>query len=157
MRPLLKRIAVNGLLTAGVLAVVGLGLAELARLWLVSQAPGRAVPVAAAAAPAADPMAGTLRTRVPLVMAAWGFAFVALGEAGLYLVRGNPKPAAAKKPADLTPDPAEVLLEELLRQAEAAQAQAEPAPAARAAHAHRLAGTGPSRDNTPVQHPATPG
>ena len=63
-----------------------------------------------------DVVGATLRSRVPLVLAAWGFVFVAVGEILLYWRRSRRKLIAAK-PAE--PDPAEKLLEELLSQVEA--------------------------------------
>lgn len=106
MHPALKRILVNGLVTAGFLGLIGYGYAELAGMWVAGGTGTR---------PRADdvPVADALRTRVPLLMAAWGFAFVAAGEGLLYRFR---RPA---KPRELKPDTAEVLLEDILRQVEA--------------------------------------
>ncbi len=64
-----------------------------------------------------DPVGDSLRTRVPLMLALWGFLFVLVAELVIWRVRGN-KPAT--KPAEPPPDDAEKLLNELLSQAEAA-------------------------------------
>ena len=113
MRRVFKRIALNGLLTALILGLVGTCYAELAGLWLTG-AGTRSAP---------DPsMQDALRTRVPLTMAAWGFLFIAVTEFGLYLWRGEPKDRV-KKDAAAQPDEAELLLEELLQQAEAKTAR----------------------------------
>jgi hypothetical protein len=115
MRDVLRRIALHGGLTAIVLAIVGFMLAELATIWLAGS-PGVRMSTG-------EPVAGTdvddavgarLRTRIPLLMAAWGFAFVAVGELVLHWWRGR-KPVVVKPP-EL--DPAEKLLEELLSQVE---------------------------------------
>lgn len=123
MHPVLNRIVVNGLTTAAVLGVVGLLLAEVAGMWLAGQAPTRANPVEPGSGSAsADPLADALRFRVPLSMAGWGVAFVVVAELVRYWWRGAPKPAAEKVPGDPQPDPAQVLLEQLLAEADAAQA-----------------------------------
>jgi len=123
MRPVLKRIAVNGALTALLLAMIGYGFAELAGLWLAAQPADRGP---APAAPANPDVAADLRTRVPLAMGLSGFLFVAVGELGLHFWRSR-RPVVPPPPPG--PDPAEVLLEELLRQVEAQQAKPpEPAP-----------------------------
>src|SRR5438132_10781630 len=108
MRPVLKRIAVNGLLTAAVLGLLGLLLAEMAGIWLAGHQPARSEPVENPVA-AADPVADALRYRLPLALAGLGFGFIVVCELVLYAVRGNPP--AAKKPAAPQPDPAELLLE----------------------------------------------
>ena len=108
MQRVLKRIAVHGLLTAAVLAAIGLGFAELATLWLAaSSSPSTSVVPDEA-------VTGSLRYRVPLTLAAGGFLFVALGE--LLLRRRRAAKPAARKPE---PDPAELLLEQLLAELEA--------------------------------------
>jgi hypothetical protein len=119
MHPLVKRILVNSLIAGSLLAVMGYGLAELGRMWLVAQTPARAQP--GVPAPTADDTADVLGTRVPLVMAGWGVACVALSECFLWFVlKRRPKPKVP--PAPPGPDPAEALLEQLLREAEAKQA-----------------------------------
>ena len=122
MHPILKRILVNGSVTAGVLALIGIGLTELAGLWLLAKAPVRAVSEAPVAAqPLEDPTAAALKQRVPVMLAIWGFAFVAAGEGIIYWWRGNRPASRSASPAELKPDPAEVLLEEILAQVEAAK------------------------------------
>lgn len=123
MRRVFKRIAVHGSLTALALGVIGLLYAELAGVWLA----GSGVRHTAQADADFD---AQLRSRVPLVMAAWGFGFIVFAEAVLFLVRGEPGAKAAKAVA--VNDTAETLLEELLKQAEAKMA-AEKAAADRAA------------------------
>lgn len=128
MHPLLQRILVNGLIAASLLALMGYGLAELGRMWLIAQAPARAQPGAPVTVD--DGAAEALGTRLPLTMAAWGVGFVVVGELFLwYVLRRRPAPKAP--PAPPTPDPAEALLEQLLREAESKQKPATtPAPAA---------------------------
>lgn len=121
MHPLLKRILANSLIAASLLAVMGFGLTELARMWLIAQAPTRMDPTAPATPP--DATADVVGYRIPLMMAAWGVAFVVAGELFLwYVLKRRPKPAVP--PAPPAPDPAEILLEQLLREAEAKQAAA---------------------------------
>ena len=127
MPPLVKRIVVNGLLTAAMLGGIGFLLAELGSAWLSGATPARtsAVERTGAAAPAEDPAAAVLRARLPLTLAAWGFGFILVGELVLYAWRGEPKPKAVKKPYDAGPDPAEALLEQLLAEADAAAQRSE--------------------------------
>jgi hypothetical protein len=122
MRPVLKRIAINGLLTAAVLGLFGFLLAELAAVWLAGHQPARPASVESAA-PAGDPVAAGLRYRLPFVMAGLGFGFILVCELALYAVRGNPTPADKKLAAAEQPDPAELLLEQLMAEADAAQAK----------------------------------
>ena len=113
MHPVLRRVLLHGGLTALILAVVGAMLAELATLWLSGHA-------ARNADPTADEQVGAaLRARVPLMLAAWGFLFVLVGELIIWRVRGS-RPAA--KPPETPQDDAERLLNELLAQAEAKMA-----------------------------------
>jgi hypothetical protein len=121
MRPLLRRIAIHGALTAALLGVVGVVFAEVASIWLASSGTPRA-----SGGPTVlpdnsnDAVVASLRSRVPLFMAVWGFGFVAVGELALHLWRSR-KPAAPPCPPQ--PDEAEKLLEELLAQAEARRAE----------------------------------
>jgi hypothetical protein len=111
MTQLLKKIARNGLIAAAILAVVGFGFAEIASLWMTWQS-GRGAAGEAATAQ-------SLRYRLPVAMAGWGFVFVALTESLLHLWRGRrPKPADEPAPAQAQA-PAAVLIEQILRQAEA--------------------------------------
>ena len=141
MHPILKRILVNGLLTAGALAVVGVGYAELAGIWIVTKTPVRkSLDAPVASDPPADALASSLQYRVPAMMAMWGFLFVAAGEGVLYWWRGN---RPAQPPKEPKPDAAEVLLEQILAQVEAARAtpsEATPSPSPVAA------------ENSPVAH-----
>jgi hypothetical protein len=121
MRPVLRRIAIHGGLTALILGVIGLMFAELGAIWL-SSAPGSR---SAEAADAEDVAAG-LRGKVPLLMAAWGFGFVALGEVVVHHYRKRRAAASPAIPAVAQPQPddAEKLLLELLAQAESQRAAA---------------------------------
>jgi hypothetical protein len=118
MRPVVKRILVQGGLTAGILAAVGLALAEMASIWAAGNAgkPG--------SADLNPPPPESLRYRIPLTLAVGGFVFVAVGEWIASRVRARKEAAKAAEPR---PDEAEKLLNELLAQAEAKMAaEAEP-------------------------------
>jgi len=136
MSPLLKRILVNGTLTAAMLAVVGVGYAELAGLFLAAKAPMRAT-ADAPVAEDAEPMAGSLHTRVPVMMALWGFLFVAAGELILHRFRKQTPPAP---PAEPRPDAALILLEEIMAKVEAERSSVAASPTTSATPA----------ENTPV-------
>lgn len=114
MHPVLKRILLNGGFAAGILALVGVLFAQLAGMWVA----GSARPGAPDLNP---PLEESLRYRVPLTMAGAGFLFVAVSELLLWYVRGEKKPLT-KKTAEVQPDEAEKLLNELLAQAEAKMA-----------------------------------
>lgn len=111
MHPLLKRILLNGTLTAATLAGVGLLLAHFAGM----MTPGAVTP--AGAGEPNPPVADSLRGTVPLTMAFWGFVFVAACEAVRWRLRGGTPPAAEQQPDDV-----ERLLNELLEQAESKRA-----------------------------------
>ena len=130
MHPILKRILINGLLTAGMLALIGVGYAELAGIWLVSKTPSRgAFEAPIAAGPAEEPLAASLKYRIPAMMALWGFLFVAAGEGVLHLWKRRRPAPVPSPPADLPPDPAEVLLEQIMAKVDAARSTpSEPAP-----------------------------
>jgi hypothetical protein len=114
MHPLLKRILLNGALTAAILAGVGMLFAHFAGV----MAPGPGI------RPGSEdlnrPVADSIRASVPLTMAFWGFVFVAVCEAVRWRLVGG-KPAAPKLPAQ-QPDDVEKLLNELLEQAESKRA-----------------------------------
>jgi hypothetical protein len=112
MHPVLKRILINGGLTAILLAGVGLMFAQIAAPW----AGANRTESAASAATVPD----TVRVNVPLMMAFWGFLFVAVSELILWRLRGlkRPTPSVEKQP-----DETEKLLNELLARAEAARQQ----------------------------------
>jgi hypothetical protein len=116
MRPVLKRILMNGGLTAGVLALVGLLFAELATLWATSTT-GR--PSSATLNPQ---LPDSVYYRVPLTLALGGFLFVAVGELVLRRLRRNKPAAAGVKSGPSQQDDVEKLLNELLAQAEAKMA-----------------------------------
>jgi hypothetical protein len=110
MHPVLKRILLHGGGTAIALAAVGFLFAEMAGML----AGGASKPASAELNP---PVSDSLRYRVPLMMAFWGFVFVAVSELVLSRFR---RPAPPK--AEMPPDEAETLLNELLAQAEAKMA-----------------------------------
>ena len=110
MQPVVKRILIQGGLTAVVLALIGLALAEVATLWTAGHA-GKPNSADLNPPPPAD-----LRYRIPLTLAAGGFVFVAVGEWITARLRAR---KAAANPAPPQPDEAEKLLNELLAQAEA--------------------------------------
>ena len=93
MHPILKRIALNGGLTAALLAVLGLVFAEMAGMWLAGEA---ARPGTSGELPSVN---ASLRERVPLMMAVWGFAFVAVSELVMWRVRGLRKQAKSGRTA----------------------------------------------------------
>ena len=140
MDPLLKRILVNGTLTAVTLAVIGVGYAGLAGLFLAAKSPMRAT-VDAPAVDEADPMASSLQTRVPLMMAAWGFLFIALVEVFLHRFRRR-RPPEAESLSEPKVDAATALLEEILAKVEAERATPAPgadtsaSPALQSPHVH---------------------
>lgn len=138
MNPVLKRILVHGGATAAILAVVGFVFTQLAGVWLSGS--GRA------GTGEANPSVGeSLRYRVPLMMAFWGFLFVAVTELVLSRLRGPVKPASAAPPDD-----AEKLLNELLAQAEAKMA----AEAAAKAEGQKPEDRGQEAEKKPEADPA---
>jgi hypothetical protein len=117
MPAILKRILMNGLLAASMLALIGYFYAEMAGMWLMAKAPTRPLSEAPVAeAPSVDPMLESIRYRVPATMALWGFLFVAGGEGLLYLWRKR-RPAPVK--SEPQTNPAQELLNQLLAKAEA--------------------------------------
>jgi hypothetical protein len=123
MQPVLRRIAIHGGLTAVLLALVGLMMAELAGMWLTASPGTRAANGAEVVANDANgEMTAALRKRMPMSMALWGFVFVALGEMTLHLVRGR-KPVPLPPQPEQHSDEAEKLLLELLAKAESASRQ----------------------------------
>jgi hypothetical protein len=114
MHPLLKRILINGGLTAAVLAGVGFLFAQMASTWTSGEV---TKPDAAAAN---NSMIGSIRSNVPMMMAFWGFMFVSMGEVLRWCLWGR-KPTVTK-PVEKRPDDTEKLLNELLAQAESRMA-----------------------------------
>jgi hypothetical protein len=122
MKPLLQRIAINGGLAALVGGIIGFMIAELASIWLAGSPGVRTATGEPVAGTDTDgSVATTLRTRMPLTMAVWGFVLVAVGELVLDWWRGRRR--RVTKPAEPAQPDAEKLLEELLKQAEAASRQ----------------------------------
>ena len=105
MPPILKRILVNGLLASATLAMIGFGFAELASMFMAAKTPDTAAPAG-------------LHYRVPAMLALWGFLFVAFGEWALAWWRSFRPAIPPKEPQ---PDPAEVLLDQIMTQVETAQ------------------------------------
>jgi hypothetical protein len=118
MERVFKRILVHGGLTALALGVIGVLFTQLASVWLASSTAPRAGPVEPSAAARPDPVDAAIRYRVPLTMAAFGFAFVVVSELLVHAIRGEKKPAVT--PPTPQDDTAEKLLEELLSQADIA-------------------------------------
>lgn len=108
-----KTILVHGGMAAGVLAVVGYALAQGAGMWLATQAAPRTFDAgnATAAVTGADELAAVLQWRLPITMAVFGFALVALGEGVKALWK---KPAAPPQP-----NPHEAEMQRLLRELDA--------------------------------------
>lgn len=124
MRDTLIRVLKSGVPTALVLAALGWVMAEAAGLWLAGQPVSRSqpgIPSDSSAATGSEDVADMFRSRLPFAMAAWGFGIVTAFELTLGLWRGGKKPAA-RPVAVPTEDEVEKLLNDLLRQAEAAEA-----------------------------------
>jgi hypothetical protein len=117
MNPVVKRIAVHATLTATILCVMGVFLANLADEWMSSTSATR--PGSAAVNQPMDP---ALRYRIPLTMAAWGIVFVT----GYELIRSRfRRRTMVLAPAPAVEDSTEKLLNELLAQADAKRATEE--------------------------------
>lgn len=112
MKPVLQRIAINGVLAALFLAMIGFFLGQVGTMFVVRSE----VPTGANGPNPDEELLNALQYRVPLMLAFWGFVFVAVGEVLLHLWRSR-KPAPAPAPAQQ--HPTEQLLQELLAKAEA--------------------------------------
>jgi hypothetical protein len=123
MKQVLRRIAIQGAVTALILGIVGFMLAELASIWLAGS-PGTRTATGEAmdSTDVNGAISSNLRQRLPLTMAILGFAFVAIGELVLHLWRSR-KPVPPPEPTAPQPDPAEKLLEEILAKVEAENRQ----------------------------------
>jgi hypothetical protein len=119
MHLLFRRIAIHGLLTAAILAALGYVLAEFASMSITTSAGARGVvkasPEATASVEDAD---RNLHVNIPLMMALWGFGFVAIIEMIRHQLHRARRAAAAALATPPVPDETEKLLEELLTQAE---------------------------------------
>jgi hypothetical protein len=137
MNPLVRRIAIHGALTAFVLVVIGLMMAEMATIWISATVPTRP------GAKTAPPDTSALRFRLPLLMASTGFALVAIGELLMHQLRKNRIPPVPKQSA---PDQTETLLNELIAREETKAANSQRA----------VAPSTPSSQNTttPISTPA---
>jgi hypothetical protein len=141
MHELLRRIAIHGGLTALILGVVGVVLADMAASSILTPT-GARTPVAQSAEENAtvEKSAASLHTTIPLAMAIWGFGFVLAYEVIRHLLCRKKASLTAAPPE---PDPTEKLLEELLSQAEAKSALG--APAGETAQPVESAGRSPPR------------
>ena len=105
VRPTLLRVLKNGLLTAVLLFVIGIGLSELATTG------------------ESDDVARAVRQRLPAAMAAWGLALVTGFELLLWAWRRKrPAPAPVPTLAPPSPEDVDALLNQLLEKAEADRA-----------------------------------
>ena len=131
MRATIFRILRNGIFTAIALAILGYMMSEFAGMWLASTQTARTTMGNPTATAHEIPGSGTnitqqLRSRLPVTMAAWGFALVAIFESIAAIWRGqqtfSPPSRAAKSACtptnDLDPE-VEKLLNQLLEQADA--------------------------------------
>lgn len=114
MKPVLQRIAINGLLTAVFLGVIGMILGRVGTMFL----PPSEVAITEPGEPNPDAeLMDAIQYRTPLLLAVWGFVFVAVGEVLLHAWRSRrpapPAPTAAEK------NTTEQMLQELLAKAEA--------------------------------------
>jgi hypothetical protein len=120
MRDLFRNIALRAGLTALLLGIVGVVLAEMAATSLttpVSARPGTAQMTAESVRMGES--TDEIRARIPLAMAIWGFVIMTVYEVLRHLLRRR-KTAAPPPPSQ--PDESEKLLEELLAQAESKSA-----------------------------------
>lgn len=121
MRAFIFRVLRNGLPVAGLLALFGFGMAEMAEMMA-----GKGEKPTPNHVPG---LSAYLRWRVPLGFAAWGFGLVLAFEA-LFSIWRKPVPPTPPKSAVSPEDEAERLLLQLLAEADAAQrARATPSPA----------------------------
>ncbi|QEL13166.1 hypothetical protein [Limnoglobus roseus] len=111
-----KTILVNGGLAAVALAVIGSFFAQIAGMWVASQTPARIVDGNVVPTTDTSPadVTAVLAWRLPLTMAAIGFAIVAVAEGLRSLWKKPPAPAVTP-----TPTP-EVEMQRMLRELEAA-------------------------------------
>jgi len=91
MSPFLKQVVRSAVPTCLALALMGFLLSQLAGMWHASANDGRTTPAVA------EKLSESLEVRLPLTMAAWGFAFIVLSE----LFRSLWKPADAVQPVEL--------------------------------------------------------
>ena len=124
MRAVLKRIVVSSVFTALILAMIGVGLTQMAGMWLATQSVERTAGGAPVPVLETDLTEGTLRYRIPLTMAGWGVLFVVVSELGVYYWRKRRPLDGTPEAKGLEPDTAEILLNELLRQIESKEASA---------------------------------
>ena len=113
MHPVVQRIAINGILTALFLGVIGVMIGNIA----VTFVP-RSADVGEGGVNPDDELISQIQTRTPIMLAVWGFAFVAVGEVVLHLWRSR-RPAPPAEPTQDERTKTEMLLQELLAKAEA--------------------------------------
>ena len=81
MHQLFRRIAIHGFLTAAILAALGYVLAEFASMSITTSAGARgAVAASPEASASVEDVDRNLHVNIPLMMALWGFGFVAIIE-----------------------------------------------------------------------------
>ncbi|MFO0825979.1 MAG: hypothetical protein U0792_23150 [Gemmataceae bacterium] len=114
MHPLLQRIVINGVLTAVFLAVIGAVIGQIGSVFMLSSQTNSAEPDAHNAD---AEIAHAIQYRMPLMLAGYGFIFVAIGEVILHFWRGRKPPTPAASAAQ--PQNTEQMLQELLAKAEA--------------------------------------
>ena len=114
MRSTVTRILRHGLIAALLLGVLGYLFAQFAGIWFQEKIGDRDAPIGGAE------VTDALQWRVPLTMAGWGFAVVAVIELVTGLWRKPEKPVETKPVPD-----AEELLSKLLDEAEEAERQRE--------------------------------
>ena len=117
MRGVLRRIAIQGALSAIVLGIIGFMLAELASIWLAGS-PGVRTTTGAPVegTDSGGEVAAALRARMPLALAVWGFA-LSVGELVTPVARSPETCRPTRKP-----DEAEKLLENYQSDSEATDA-----------------------------------
>jgi len=144
MNPLAKRILIHGLLTAGILALVGMMFAEIAGMWMTANTGG----VRPGSEDLNPPVEEKLRYRIPLTMAIGGFLFIAVAEIIAERIRRRRPPAQPTQPQ---PDETERLLNELLAQAEAKAAAEAAAKSAETGVSNQESGVSSQQSETPSE------
>ncbi len=116
MHPVLQRIAIYGTLTAVFLGVIGMMIGNIA-IMFVPQSPDGIVNPADGANPD-EQLISAIRVRTPIMLAIWGFVFVAVGELLLHAWRRR-HPAAPPSATTAEREATEKQIQEMLAQAEA--------------------------------------
>lgn len=148
MHPVVQRIAINGILTALFLGVIGVMISNIAVTFVPRSADIGEVPDGGVNPD--DELISQIQTRTPIMLAVWGFAFVAVGEVVLHLWRSR-RPAPPAEPTQDERAKTEMLLQELLAKAEAEE-KAKAASGEQPAGGHRAQG-GESREMLELPKP----